>query len=102
MHVWPFWVEIYIYAVFDSFLQWARGKKELKVVSADVPIYILPDESRGQLHDIKVFVKFGPDDAIYDKNKDIRDKASLYIVYWRLFAACASLNLLKKTMKGMY
>jgi hypothetical protein len=38
---------------------------------------VLPDGQRGVLHDLRVFTKRGPDDAIYDENADIREKVRL-------------------------
>ena len=46
------------------------------MISADVPQLILPDDYQGVLHDVKVFVKYGPDDSVYDNNKDIRDRVN--------------------------
>ena len=60
-------------------LSWARQVKHLKIVTSDVPVAILPNGIRGQLHDVKVFTKRGPDDAVYDANKNIRDKVGIVI-----------------------
>ena len=49
------------------------------MISADIPQLILPKDYEGVLHDVKVFVRFGPDDAVYDNNKDIRDRVSKYM-----------------------
>jgi hypothetical protein len=43
-------------------------------VSVDVPSLILPNDYEGRLHDVRVFVKFGPDDPVYDNNKEIRER----------------------------
>ena len=48
------------------------------MISADVPQLILPDDYQGVLHDVKVFVKYGPDDSVYDNNKDIRDRVNRF------------------------
>ncbi|XP_045192925.2 uncharacterized protein LOC123549145 isoform X1 [Mercenaria mercenaria] len=58
----------------ERFLSWAKSDSNLKVVSVDVPSRILPNDYEGKLHDVKVFVKFGPDDSVYDNNKDIRER----------------------------
>lgn len=44
------------------------------MVEADIPEGILPHGLTGQLYDVKVFTKRGPDDAIYDSCEDIRQK----------------------------
>ena len=49
-------------------------KKDLKIVTVDVPSDILPAGWTGQLLDGKVFSRRGPDDAIYDGNIDIRNR----------------------------
>ena len=46
------------------------------MIPADVPQLILPNGYEGVLHDVKVFVKYGPDDSVYDNNKAIRDRVS--------------------------
>lgn len=49
----------------------------MKVVSADT-LGILPHHYEGVLHDVKVFVRYGPDDPVYDNNKDIRDRVGYF------------------------
>ena len=46
------------------------------MITADIPQLILPNDYEGVLHDVKVFVRHGPDDYVYDNNKDIRDRVS--------------------------
>ncbi|XP_060570893.1 uncharacterized protein LOC132729163 [Ruditapes philippinarum] len=58
----------------ERFLSWAKLDSNLKVVSVDVPSLILPNDYEGRLHDVRVFVKFGPDDPVYDNNKEIRER----------------------------
>ena len=65
---------------FFRWLQWARSKPELKVVCGEIPEGILPDGLQGELIDVKVFTKHGPDDAIYDCDKAIRDMVMLNIL----------------------
>lgn len=60
------------------FLSWARADRNLKVVQADIPGGILPGDYEGVLHDVRVFVKYGPDDAVYDNNKNIRER----VIFW--------------------
>lgn len=57
-----------------SWLQWAQSHKHLKVVSAAIPVGILPSGYSGVLHDVKVFSRRGPDDEIYDENEELRQK----------------------------
>jgi len=60
---------------------------------------ILPDDEEGELLDVKVFTKHGPDDAIYDNNKLIRDKVvMLKICYW-LYSVQPSCFLIHRMMK---
>ena len=63
-----------MFCLMFRWLSWARCNQHLKVISADVPQLILPSDYQGVLHDVKVFVKHGPDDSVYDNNKDIRDR----------------------------
>lgn len=63
-------------AAAHSWLTWASNRQHVKVVRTDVPCSILPDGVTAQLIDVKVFVKRGPDDEIFDNNKDIRDKVA--------------------------
>jgi hypothetical protein len=58
-------------------LRWARHEKHLKVISAGVPIGVLPSGLEGDIIDVKVFARRGPDDAIYDKNKEIRKRVCI-------------------------
>lgn len=44
------------------------------MISAGVPTGVLPNGLEGEIIDVKVFTKRGPDDAIYDKNKEIRKR----------------------------
>jgi len=53
--------------------------KSLKVVYVDVPMGILPNDYEGQLSDVRVFVKYGPDDSVYDNNKNIRERVRFKI-----------------------
>ncbi|XP_077983154.1 uncharacterized protein LOC144437995 [Glandiceps talaboti] len=57
------------------FMDWAKDRSMVKVTSAEVPIGII---TRGDadLLDIKVDARGAPDDKIYDRNKDIRDKVA--------------------------
>lgn len=60
----------------DSWLDWARRLQYLKVVETDIPDMILPKKCSGLLIDVKVFSRRGPDDAIYDTYKSVRDKVA--------------------------
>ncbi|KAL4235361.1 hypothetical protein ACF0H5_006997 [Mactra antiquata] len=60
----------------ERFLHWARQEKNLKVISADIPARILPNDYEGRVHDVKVFVTRGPDDSVYDNNQLIRDRVA--------------------------
>jgi hypothetical protein len=46
----------------------------LKVINADIPIGILPNGKEGEIIDVKVFAKRGPDDELYDNNEELRKK----------------------------
>jgi len=59
-----------------NWLEWARSKKDLKIVTVDVPDGILPKGATGRLHDVKVFTCHGPDDALYDSQPDLREKVA--------------------------
>ncbi|XP_035829225.1 uncharacterized protein LOC101847791 [Aplysia californica] len=60
----------------ESWIEWARRLKYLKLVSADVPDFILPKDCSGELIDGKVFCKRGPDDQIYDTYPAVRNKVA--------------------------
>ncbi|XP_022336663.2 uncharacterized protein LOC111132968 [Crassostrea virginica] len=60
----------------ESWLRWANHENHLKVIGADVPVGVLPNGLQGQIIDVKVFTRRGPDDAIYDKNKEIRKRVA--------------------------
>ncbi|XP_078608518.1 uncharacterized protein LOC144880284 [Branchiostoma floridae x Branchiostoma japonicum] len=61
----------------SRWLSWARQKHQLKVVTAAVPqLGISPDLRTAELHDVRVFTKHGPDDAVYDSNKEFREKVA--------------------------
>ena len=67
----------HITTIFFSWLDWAKGNKNLKIVSFPVPVGILPKECpSGELLDVKVSCR-GPDDAIYDKYQQIRQRVSI-------------------------
>lgn len=66
----------FIFYICHSYIRWAKHKQDLKVVNADIPTGVLSGGLEGELFDVKVFSKRGPDDAIYDNNKDIRDRVS--------------------------
>ncbi|KAL8589951.1 hypothetical protein ACOMHN_024038 [Nucella lapillus] len=60
----------------ESWLQWAEHTKNLMVVSFPVPAGILPKECpSGELLDVKVSCR-GPDDAVYDKHQNIRQRVA--------------------------
>ncbi|KAK7114049.1 uncharacterized protein [Littorina saxatilis] len=60
----------------ESWLDWAKGNKNLKIVSFPIPVGILPKECpSGELLDVKVQSR-GPDDAIYDKYQKIRQRVA--------------------------
>jgi len=46
----------------------------LKVVNADIPIGILPNGKEGEIIDVKVFAKRGPEYELYDKTKSLGKK----------------------------
>lgn len=56
-------------------MNWALSHPKLRVAEAAVPDGILPEGVTAKLADIKVFSK-GPDDALYDSDKEIRDKVN--------------------------
>ena len=58
------------------FVHWAYTHKDLRVKEEEVPDGILPDGVKARLADIKVFSK-GPDDLVYDKNQELREKVRL-------------------------
>ena len=58
------------------FVHWAHTHKDLRVKEEEVPDGILPDGVKARLADIKVFSK-GPDDLVYDKNQELREKVRL-------------------------
>ncbi|XP_061163447.1 uncharacterized protein LOC133172548 [Saccostrea echinata] len=60
----------------ESWLRWARHENHLKVISAGIPIGVLPNGLEGEIIDVKVFARRGPDDVIYDKNKEIRKRVA--------------------------
>ncbi|CAL1535278.1 unnamed protein product [Lymnaea stagnalis] len=60
----------------DSWIEWAKRLKYLKLVYTGVPDFILPKNYSGELIDVKVFCKRGPDDSIYDTYKLVRDRVS--------------------------
>lgn len=59
-----------------AFLEGKKAEKLVKVVSAAVPADILPFEESVTLRDVRVF-GYGPDDEIYNKNKDLLQKVSI-------------------------
>jgi len=59
-----------------NWLEWARSRKDLKIVTVDVPDGILPTGTTGRLHDVKVFTRHGPDDALYDSQPELREKVA--------------------------
>jgi len=65
-----------LHAEAANWLEWARSKKDLKIVTVDVPDGILPTGVTGRLHDVKVFTRHGPDDALYDCQQDLREKVA--------------------------
>lgn len=70
-----------------SWLRWARHENHLKVISAGVPTGVLPNGLEGEIIDVKVFTKRGPDDAIYDKNKEIRKRVrQVYCLHIKNFS----------------
>jgi len=60
----------------SNWLKWARSRKDLKIVTVDVPDGILPKGTTGRLHDVKVYSRHGPDDALYDCQQDLREKVA--------------------------
>jgi len=60
----------------SNWLEWARSKKDLKIVTVEVPDGILPKGTTGRLHDVKVFSGHGPDDVLYDCQQDLREKVA--------------------------
>lgn len=65
-----------LHAEATNWLEWARSKKDLKIVTVDVPDRILPEDTTFRLHDVKVFTRHGPDDVVYDSQQDIREKVA--------------------------
>lgn len=70
---------LYLFLLLSSWLRWANHEKHLKVIGADVPVGVLPNGLQGQIIDVKVFTRRGPDDAIYDKNKEIRKRVCVFL-----------------------
>lgn len=62
------------FIVFFRWHQWAITQTALRAICVDVPENVLPGGSSGQIIDVKVFCKCGPDDDVYDNNKEIRDR----------------------------
>ncbi|KAH9503003.1 hypothetical protein Btru_072591 [Bulinus truncatus] len=58
----------------SSWLEWAKPLKYLKLICTDIPDFILPKNCSGELIDVKVFSRTGPDDHIYDTYKLVRDR----------------------------
>lgn len=44
------------------------------MISADIPVGILPNGKQGEIIDVKVFAGRKPDDELYDKNEELRKK----------------------------
>jgi len=59
-----------------NWLEWARSREDLKIVTVDVPDGILPKGTKGRLRDVKVFARHGPDDALYDCDQDLRERVA--------------------------
>ncbi|KAK6982506.1 actin-binding protein ipp [Biomphalaria glabrata] len=59
-----------------SWLDWVKPLNYIKVVHTDIPDFILPKNCSGELIDVKVFSKSGPDDKIYDTYKLVRDRVA--------------------------
>jgi len=68
--------DVSFHAEASSWLEWARSRKDLKIVTVDVPDGILPKGTTGRLHDVKVFSRHGPDDELYDCQQDLREKVA--------------------------
>ncbi|KAL5022605.1 hypothetical protein ScPMuIL_001760 [Solemya velum] len=60
----------------EKWHQWAITQTALRAICVDVPENVLPGGSSGQIIDVKVFCKCGPDDDVYDNNKEIRDRVA--------------------------
>ncbi|XP_059169816.1 uncharacterized protein LOC131951425, partial [Physella acuta] len=57
----------------ESWIEWAKRLKYLKLINTDVLDWILPKNCSGELIDAKVFCARGPDDSIYDTYTLVRD-----------------------------
>ncbi|GFN89823.1 actin-binding protein ipp-like [Plakobranchus ocellatus] len=60
----------------ESWLDWAKRLQYLKVVETEIPDFILPGKNSGEIIDVKVFSRRGPDDAIYDTYQSVREKVA--------------------------
>jgi len=60
----------------ERWIEWAKPLKYLKLVESSVPDFILPQKCSGELIDVKVFTKRGPDDQVYDTYAKVREKVA--------------------------
>ena len=61
----------------SKWLSWCgQRKNSVKLVEADIPAGIMPDKINASLIDIKVGGKRGPDDALYNKSQELREKVA--------------------------
>lgn len=59
-----------------------RYENYFKVISVGVLIGVFFNGLEGEIIDVKVFIKRGLDDVIYDKNKEIRKRVRrVYCLY---------------------
>jgi len=61
--------------IYEDWLQWCHQNKNVKVIEYEVPAGILPPSLSGSLMDIKVECR-GPDDALYNRSPEIREKVA--------------------------
>ncbi|BFZ19863.1 hypothetical protein BsWGS_22901 [Bradybaena similaris] len=90
----------------DRWLEWAGNQKYLKLMRTSIPDFILPKNFSGELIDVKVFCKHGPDDKIYDSYKMVRDKVArgncfLHLTRGPYTGSLCVLHALKKFTGGL-
>jgi len=64
-------------ATVSKWLSWCgQRKNSVRVVEADIPAGIMPHKIDASLIDIKIGGKRGPDDALYNKSQELREKVA--------------------------
>jgi len=78
----------------ETWLQWCKQNKNVKVIEYEIPGGILPSHLSGQLFDAKVDTR-GPDDALYNRDTEIRKKVARGNTLLRLRNAASKENSLE-------